>query len=801
MFERRLKVFLFFLAVTTAVLIARAVQIQLIERNEWASKASESLQDKTFTETSRGRLLDAHGNVLAMDVASMDVCVDYRAIPLDPDPKSEDGLAFSKWVREIASARIKANPATDTRVSKQQRFAEEVQSVKNDISDMWKQLAREGDLSDDEMDDYRRTIVHRVEMSRRYLWYHKKQQDAVKAQRNADAAAHSGVSSPPTTRTGSEPPPPPAILAWLNGETDVAPTDDFDIKVAEQTEPHVILRAIKPETFNRLGKQQEHLPGLVLRSNMDREYPLNEIACHVLGHLNDVEFNDMTNDPNSGDELRDYRKNDLVGRGGLEGLCEPLLRGTRGRTIKTIDDTGTHTETIDPKAGEDVTTTLDVDLEAQLRDAFNQVPVQLWKDDPMQHIDLHGAAVVLDVATDSVLAMVSVPTYDQNQYEKLYPTLKKDVLNQPLFNLATMASLETGSTIKPVVGIGAITQGVMGISDTIECKGYLEIHGKRYPFGRCWTLSKFPDAGELTIHHRIPEGAPHPTGFLTFPDALERSCNIFFENMGDRLGLDGLSHWMGVFGLGRQTGIGIPEARGRLPNSVPSTFGQAELNQAKWFGGIGQGQVGASPLQMANVAATLARDGLWMRPHLVPTDTMRELARRSTATIGYRWSDVPEQVQLPISAEAVAAAKEGMKRVANSAAGTGVLERKDGLIAAGKTGTAQAAPFTIPTLDENMKPVFDEKGKKLSVPLQPSSFHNPNKLVPWYLGYGEQGTDLKHSWYIGFAPADHPRVAFAVLVEYGGSGGGPAKFIANEVLSSCIELGYIPKPITSTTAP
>ncbi|MBV8781850.1 MAG: hypothetical protein JO353_10670, partial [Phycisphaerae bacterium] len=262
----------------------------------------------------------------------------------------------------------------------------------------------------------------------------------------------------------------------------------------------------------------------------------------------------------------------------------------------------------------------------------------------------------------------------------------------------------------------------------------------------------------------------------------------------DRLGLDGLSHWMDVFGLGRPTGIGIAEVRGRLPDSAPATLDEAARNQAKWFGGIGQGYVGATPLQMANVAATIARNGVWMRPHLIATSDMRELEKRVPPSNGYRWSDVPERVALPISSQALAAAQEGMKRVANSLAGTGRLEREDGLIAAGKTGTAQAAHFLIPTLDENGKPVLDEKGNPLRTALAPSTFKNPDSLAPWYLGFGEKGTDVKHSWYIGYAPADHPRIAFAVLVEYGGSGGTAAKFIANKILDACIRQGYIASP-------
>jgi penicillin-binding protein 2 len=785
MFERRLKVFLFVLAVVTAVLVGRAVDLQILGREHWVEEAAKSLHHDSLTETTRGRLLDVRGRPLAEDMYCFDACVDYRAIPKDPD---------EQWVHEIAVARVKEQheKTGSTRVM----VKDEVTRVKADIDRMWERLAEEGGMSQDQMDDLRQSIVQDVEMRRRYTWY-----------RNYQRAQKGGNTTEPAVVE-------PWYRKWLMGGTDVSAVDTFDITIGEQTQPHVILRAISSQVYNELGKEQEHFPGLVLSPGMERSYPLpyGEAACHVLGRLTRVDADDLKEDPWVGDDLRAYKPSDLIGRGGLEALCEPLLRGSRGRVDEWSSGEseepsdaspgqagGSREEVVDAVPGQDVKTTIDVDLEQDIRSAFNHVNVKREKTDPDLFADLHGAAVAIDVATGEVRAMVSAPGFDPNIPDRDIAALNDDDLNKPMFNRATFSMLETGSTIKPVVGIGAITQGVMGINDTIECTGFLTIQGKEVPGGaRCWTLSKFgfDRSDPRASHHRIPFSDPHPTGFLTFSDALQRSCNVFFENMGYRLGVDGLSKWMRKFGLGQITGIGIPEVRGRLPDLIPAKDIAARSVNALW-GGIGQGCVGATPIQMANVAATIARNGIWLRPRLVTDDVSRQLraiAARHPSTQP-SWTNVPDgPVDLQLSPQAVAAAQEGMWRVVNTIAGTGNELFRGDLQISGKTGTAQATPFSIPIRDRFGREIYDGKKVKTFYP-QPSTPDKPNPLAPWYLGFEEKGSDkieLKHSWYIGFAPSHNPKIAFAVLVEYGGSGGSAAGTIAKRIVDECVEHGYVP---------
>jgi cell division protein FtsI/penicillin-binding protein 2 len=197
---------------------------------------------------------------------------------------------------------------------------------------------------------------------------------------------------------------------------------------------------------------------------------------------------------------------------------------------------------------------------------------------------------------------------------------------------------------------------------------------------------------------------------------------------------------------------------------------------------------------MANATATIARNGLWMRPQLLLRNSDGSLPPVRQGAFG----QIPDRVQLELSPEALAAAREGMFRVVNGRAGTGkALVAADKLLQSamicGKTGTAQAARFMVPVRDESGKIVRKPDGKPKLQEVEPSTAEKINPQAPWYrMADGR----LDHAWYVGFAPADHPQVAFAVLVEYGGSGGVAAASVARAALEDCISRGYLTIPQT-----
>jgi cell division protein FtsI/penicillin-binding protein 2 len=200
------------------------------------------------------------------------------------------------------------------------------------------------------------------------------------------------------------------------------------------------------------------------------------------------------------------------------------------------------------------------------------------------------------------------------------------------------------------------------------------------------------------------------------------------------------------------------------------------------YAAIGQGHIGVTPIQMANVVTTIARGGVWERPRLVADG----LPPGRPAP-----DERPDRIDLHLPREAVAAAHDGMVRVVNTRAGTGTAGRRDDMTVAGKTGTATAHPLKVKVLGPDGQPLKDENGQFVTEPLALSTHAHPNPRAPWYRGTGKDGAELDHSWYIGFAPAEDPKIAFAVVVEWGGGGGATAGTAAKEILQACVDLDYL----------
>jgi penicillin-binding protein 2 len=788
MFERRLKLFLAVLVLVTAVLVIRAAHLQVWQREAWSAKAIETMKRSHTTETWRGRILDCKRKTIAVDRPCVDACVDFRALQRPADPN---------WLKAVAIERLKNRLREGYKeMPKSKRdtaIAEETQRVQADLDAMWGKLAELSKRPVEEIEQTRDDVVKRVTMRRHYVWY-----------RSYQLAMKKFEQREPT----------PGWRRWLIDESAETPTQDqfTTITVAEELADHPILKAISTDLQNELRKHIEQYPGLELKPGVQRYYPYDDTGCHLIGHLTRVAQEDLKSDPNVGvDELRQYLPNDLIGRTGLEKLGEPLLRGTRGR-IETVEGRDGEVGRTEPVPGKDVTCTIDIELQHDITEMFRYAKVLNEAESDTLHgkyvfdtVAMHGGAVVIDIPTGEVRALVSYPTYDLNTFDDKYNELVADEVNQPLWNRATQQALNPGSTVKPMVGLGAITDGKVGLHEGIECTGFLVLDGHKYPNGRCWTQSMF--GNYASAHHQIPQSDPHrgsfgnPDGFLIFPDAIQRSCNVYFETLGDRLKMEGLSKWFNRFGLGKLTGIGIPES----PGSVPTSYrGPADEKRfATWISAIGQGTTTATPLQMANVAATIARGGIWERPRLIPESYGLAPTSRPANTMQ------EDRVDLHLPKDAIAAAQEGMRRVVNTRAGSAYgIVRRDDLIIAGKTGTAETASrVRVRVRDAAGRPVGGDDRKIKYRYIEPSTPEHPNPEAPWFRGFhgpkkedGTYSVALKHSWFVGFAPADHPKIAFAVAMEYGGSGGLGAGLVAKQVVASLIEHKYLERT-TNPPAP
>jgi penicillin-binding protein 2 len=741
MFERRLKIFLGVVIVLTLVVLARAAQLQLTQHDKWELKAYEKSVYTEHPSAARGTILDFKGQVMVEDAACIDAAVEYRAMAKDP-----------RWIRELLNKRLSdAKEGRNTRAERAQFLASEAQRISDEIDVMWQTLADVSGQNLEDIAELRNDILRKVE-TRRWQACHRPYEQALrKYQENVaqqEKAHHFW------------------LVRWLMGGPGAPPQEqDFQFTIKEETESHVILHDISDSQCAELSKRLEHCPGLVLRKGTHRhaQEPANTVCAHVLGRLG----------------------NDGSGNSGMEKLFEHELHGTPG-CVEYFADRADPVEISKSARGQIVRSSIDVHLNQQIQSSFQSVVVKVlvqrpdgsFKYDTPTREDLHGGWVVIDVPTGEVRSMGSYPTYDLNEFAAQYPALRDDLINRPLYNRATMDQLEPGSSVKVIIGSTALSKAFVGEHEGIECTGYLTLRneqtGKMDLFktqGRCWVQrqSNNPN-GPALIHHAVGSYPHHgsfgnPDGFLTVTDALMRSCNVVFETIADRMGLEEVHDAMANFGLGRPTGIGIEESKGHIPD--PANISPALRRMTACMAGIGEDQVLATPLQMANVAASLARDGQWIRPHLLTGQTPGPDDRRD----------------LGLSVSALAAVRQGMIEVANTPGGTGLLEIDD-LLVAGKTGTAQTSPLRIPLRDADGKPVLIDGVAQFET-LKPGAF-------PWYQGVGDNQS-MVHAWYIGYAPADHPRIAFAVLVEYGGSGGGIAGPIAKRLLEACQEDGYLPK--------
>jgi penicillin-binding protein 2 len=768
-FERRLKIFMGVLMLVTLMLLSRVFEVQVVAHSYWSKQAAGMLTKPQITETTRGRILDVRGKPLAIDTACTDACVDYRAIIDPPD---------ADWLRQIVIARLRTKFGRDYTSAKSEQKksmqADEKKLALADINTMWETLAELNPQTDPSanpraaVEEIRKGIIQSVNMRRHWFANRLEQQDEKRTSARSK------------------------LMRWLAGPaTDLSGDDNVGV-IEDQQEPHVVLPALDSDACNFLGKRLDQFPGLMLRPSTHRTYPLKTVACHLLGNLSRVSAADLEEAKRSNlDELRQYLPNDVIGRNGIESLCEPLLRGTRGKIETRLSDKQIIAQQ-DFIPGSDVQLSIDSDLQAQAQDLLQHVTEHVLDDNkqrvlatPEDGVSMHGAVVVLDIKTNEVRVLASNPGFDLNELQDRYAALAGDELNEPLTDRATSDTCEPGSTVKPMIGMSAITQGVLAPTEPISCAGVLYlpemdargvVHPERVPgAARCWILSEYPHLGDYLRGHggKNPPEAQH--GPLDFADALERSCDCFFETAADRLTPAGVDSWMSKFGLGRPTGIGIFERSGMRPDMYHGNVEYPRANNC--LAGMGQGTVLATPLQIANEAATIARGGIWMRPRLLTADSQAALdAVHPRNTDG-------DVVDLHLNPQAVKQAHLGMVNVVEAGPGTGKIEHT-GFTLAAKTGTADTASIWIKSKDET--------GKIVSEKLMPVHRGEDEGATPWYRSGNASGYGVVHSWYMGYAPAENPQVAFCVLIEYAGAGGSLAAGpVASHMLEDCIRAGYL----------
>ncbi len=471
-------------------------------------------------------------------------------------------------------------------------------------------------------------------------------------------------------------------------------------------QPIVIKDNLTYEEVSRIKARQYELPELIVQSEPKRNYPFGTLASHVIGYLQEISPAEMEID-----RYKTRRMGDLIGKTGLEKQYEDRLVGTDGKILEIVDSIGREigeVSKVDPIRGNEIHLTLDFDLQKKAEEIL---------------AGREGAVVVMKPDTGEILAMASYPNFDPNKFiNRFTPEEWVDLINSPeypLQNRAIRGLYSPGSLFKPCMLLAGLDQGVVNDSTVYTCRGSTIIYG--HPFA-CW---KAEGHGPVNLY-----------------SAIQHSCNIYFYQMGKRLGIEQIALYARKFGLGSPTHIDLP---GEKTGLVPDPDWKKRVRDEPWYPGetisvsIGQGPLLVTPLQIAVLTSQIANRGVRVTPYLYLKEVQEgeDITRRQEMT-NIR-SSIPE-----VYFEKVV---QGMWQSVNDR-GTAVLARIRDFDVCGKTGSAQV--------------VSTATAEKLA----------------------KQEREIKtHSWFSGFAPKSKPEIVVSIIVEYGGGGGATAAPSARDLFA------------------
>jgi penicillin-binding protein 2 len=406
-------------------------------------------------------------------------------------------------------------------------------------------------------------------------------------------------------------------------------------------QPVVIKPAASQADIAFVESHRADLPLLELMMVQRRRYPQNEMLANTIGYVGEVSEQQMD------DSDGHYRPGDIVGKAGLEREYNDQLEGTDGMRRVVVNSIGKVMRTLDnieAIPGKPIQLTIDYDLQAIAETDM---------------ADKEGAVVAMDARTGEILAMVSKPTFNPNDFAVRIPQEEWQKLNTdketPLLNRAIQAQLAPGSVFKIVMAAAMLESKEIPQNYTVYCPGHANFYGREF---HCWRPQGH---GTVDLHHAIVD-----------------SCDVFFYNVGKQLGIDKIAYYGSGLGLGRRTGIDLPSEE---PGLMPSEPWVERVYHHKWYAGetisvaVGQGAVTVTPVQLARMAAAVASGGLLVQPHMLKNST-------SSKTEHFDLSDnTVEQVT------------QGLYGVVNEGGGTGYHLRLQNIDFCGKSGTAQLMSY------------------------------------------------------------------------------------------------------------
>jgi len=510
------------------------------------------------------------------------------------------------------------------------------------------------------------------------------------------------------------------VIDELSKLVDIQPKDRKRFKrLTEESktfESLPIRTRLSDEEVARFAAQGYRFPGVDIQARLFRQYPLGQTASHMIGYIGRVNKRDAER-LEEGEDAANYRGTEYIGKEGLEKSYEKELHGITGydeievsaggRAVRTLSRTS-------PTPGNNLRLSVDIELQKIVEQAFGE---------------RRGALVAIEPATGDILAYISMPTFDPNLFVEGIDIKSWDDLNtsldKPLLNRPLIGTYPAGSTFKPYMALAALQSGKRTPEMAINDPGY-------FWFGN----NKFRDDKE----------GGH--GRVDMYKSIVQSCNTYYYNLANDLGIDAIHDFMSPFGFGRLTGVDLENERtGVLPSMEWKRKTYKKPDQQKWYAGetisvgIGQGYNSFTPLQLAHAIATLSNNGIVMKPHLVKMiENGTNKSRKLTVA--------KESFRIPLKQENVDFIKNAMIGVTKE--GTSARSFINApYVSGGKTGTAQAA-----SMSKSVK-------------------YDASKI-------NERLRD--HSLYIAFAPADKPKIALAIIVENAGFGAAAAAPIARQAM-------------------
>jgi penicillin-binding protein 2 len=479
-----------------------------------------------------------------------------------------------------------------------------------------------------------------------------------------------------------------------------------------QYQPIFLKDDITPDELAFIESHKNELPELDTIMAHRRLYPRNGFMAHLIGYVGEV-TEDMLNQP----QFEFYNPGDVVGVSGVEKQYNQILMGKNGSRRALVNSRGKEVGRLDETAavpGKQLKLTLDVDLQIAAEEALE---------------GKNGAIVAMDPRSGEILAMVSRPVFNPNDFAV---RISRDEWNKlvndddhPLLNKAIQAQLAPGSTFKIIMATAGLQEGIAQKMH-VSCSGGATFYGRYF---KCWVVAE----------HRVH-------GAVDISKAIYQSCDVFFYTLAEKLGIDRIAKYATALGLGQKTGIDLPQ---EVSGVMPSEEWKIRNFKQKWYAGetisvgIGQGAVAATPIQMARAIGAVASGGLLVRPHVVnPTDFPPDVAPAS---------NVPDQSHIPLDPTNWEIITDAMAGVVNPG-GTAPSAHLQGIDFAGKTGSAQ-------TISNTLKAKLGAQGK-------------------------EKFKD--NGWFIGVEPRRNPEIVVCTLLEEGEHGYLAARTAA-QVIKAFVE--------------